>query len=152
MTGAVQNTGGQPRVFQHTGKSTGHANCPCGRSLSPRVACVWSRLLRGSTFHHCDPLIHWSLAISSLATSPLPPLATSPNLTSYRFETPKLHPQHGEPPIEVRVPDTSRDGRAGWAPLTPRRAPGAPKCARWPCNDTQEIAKSFWSYFYGGLS
>jgi hypothetical protein len=20
------------------------------------------------------------------------------------------------------------------------------------CNDTQEIAKSFWSYFYGGLS
>jgi hypothetical protein len=31
---------------------------------------------------------------------------------SYRFETPKLHPQHGKPPIEVLVPDTSRDGRA----------------------------------------
>jgi hypothetical protein len=29
---------------------------------------------------------------------------------------------------------------------------GAPKCARRPCNDTQEIAKSFWSYSYGGLS
>jgi hypothetical protein len=37
-------------VFQHTDKSTGHANCPCGRSLSPRVACVWPRLLRGSAF------------------------------------------------------------------------------------------------------
>jgi hypothetical protein len=46
----------------------------------------------------------------------------------------------------------SRDGRAGRAPLAPRRAPGAPKCARRPCNDTQEIANSFWSYFYGGSS
>jgi hypothetical protein len=69
-----------------------------------------------------------------------------------RFETPKPHPLHGKPPIEVPVPDTSRGGRAGRAPLTPRRAPGAPKCARRPCNDTQEIAKSFWSYSYGGLS
>jgi hypothetical protein len=42
--------GQAPRVFQHTGKSTGHANCPCGRPLSPRVACVWPRLLRGSAF------------------------------------------------------------------------------------------------------
>jgi hypothetical protein len=40
-----------------------------------------------------------------------------------------------KPPIEVLVPDTSRDGRAGRAPMTPRRAPGAPKCARRPCND-----------------
>jgi hypothetical protein len=65
------------------------------------------------------------------------------------LETTKPHPQHGKPPIEVFVPDTSRDGRAGGAPLTPRRAPGAPKCASGPCNDTQEIAKSSWSYFYG---
>jgi hypothetical protein len=70
----------------------------------------------------------------------------------YCFETPKPHPQHGKPPIVVLVPDTSRGGRAGGAPLAPRRAPGAPKWARRPCNDTQEIAKSFWSYFYGGLS
>jgi hypothetical protein len=45
----------------------------------------------------------------------------------YCFETPKPHPQHGEPPFEVLVPATSRDGRAGGAPLTPRRAPGAPR-------------------------
>jgi hypothetical protein len=43
-------------------------------------------------------------------------------------------------------------GRAAGAPLTPRRAPGAPKWARKPRNDTQEVANSFWSYFYGGLS
>jgi hypothetical protein len=55
-------------------------------------------------------------------------------------------------PIEVLVPDTSRGGRAKRALLTPRRAPGAPKCARRPYNDTQEIAKSFWSYSYGCLS
>jgi hypothetical protein len=67
----------------------------------------------------------------------------------YRFENPKPYPLHGKPPIEVLVPDTSRGGRAGRAPLTPRRAPGAPKCARRPCDDTQEIAKSFWSYSYG---
>ena len=49
---------------------------------------------------------------------------------SYRFETPKPHPRHGKPPIEVLVPDTSRDSRAGRALLAPRRAPRAPKCAR----------------------
>jgi hypothetical protein len=41
----------------------------------------------------------------------------------------------------VLVPGTSRDRRTGRAPLTPRRAHVAPKCARRPCNDTQEIAK-----------
>jgi hypothetical protein len=42
-----------------------------------------------------------------------------PNLT-YCFETPqqKPRPQHGEPPIEARVLDTSRDGRAGGGPPT----------------------------------
>jgi hypothetical protein len=31
MTGSVQRACGQPRAFQRTDKSTGHANCPCGR-------------------------------------------------------------------------------------------------------------------------
>jgi hypothetical protein len=70
-----------------------------------------------------------------------------------RFETPKPHPQHGKPPFEVGIPATSRDGRAGGAPLAPpRRAPGAPKWASRPCNDTQEIATNFWYLFYGGAS
>jgi hypothetical protein len=50
MTGEVQNTCGQPRVFntQARARDTPIVNCPCGGSLSPRVACVWPRLLRGS--------------------------------------------------------------------------------------------------------
>jgi hypothetical protein len=71
---------------------------------------------------------------------------SSPNLTD-------LRPQNRTPCTGNLVPDTSRrDGRAGRAPLTPRRAPGAPKCARRPCNDTQEKAKKIWSCSYGGLS
>jgi hypothetical protein len=46
----------------------------------------------------------------------------------YCFETPKPkpkpHPQYGEPPFEVLVLDTSRDGRAGGAPLAPRPTAG----------------------------
>jgi hypothetical protein len=83
----------------------------------------------------------------------------------YCFETPKPkpkpHPQYGEPPFEVLVPDTSRDGRAGGAPLALRSTAygghlelerQSPKCASRPCNDAHGIAKSFWSDFYGGLS
>jgi hypothetical protein len=47
----------------------------------------------------------------------------------------------------------SRDGRAGGAPLTPRRAPGAPKWARGLRGGTKEIAQSSWYFFfYGGAS
>jgi hypothetical protein len=43
--------GNQGRFDTHAGKSTaGHANCPCGGSLAPRVARVWLRLLRGSAY------------------------------------------------------------------------------------------------------
>jgi hypothetical protein len=81
--------------------------------------------------------------------------AVSPDLADLRLWTPKPHPQRGKPPIEeVLVSDTSRDGRAGGEPLTPSTAgTRSAKCASRPCNGTQEIAKSFWSYFfYGGLS
>jgi hypothetical protein len=64
MTGAVQNTCGQPRVFNTQAKARDTpialvACGTCGRSLTPRVACVWSQLLRGSTFLHSLALIHW---------------------------------------------------------------------------------------------
>jgi hypothetical protein len=66
---------------------------------------------------------------------------TSPYLIDLR--PPNHTPSTGSPPSrELLVSDTSRDGRAGGAPLTPRRAPGAPKCASRPCNDTQESGDS----------
>jgi hypothetical protein len=59
------------------GKSTGHANCPCGGSLSPRVACVWPRLrlLRGSAFQKYrgepfTPTCHLALSCSLHQPSP----------------------------------------------------------------------------------
>jgi hypothetical protein len=67
----------------------------------------------------------------------------SPNITVLR---PPNRTRAPAPPSRAReaphrgacmlVPDTSRDGRAGGAPLAPRRAPGAPKCASRPCNGT----------------
>ena len=81
-------------------------------------------------------------ALSSVAVAVVACRAcASPNGTDLR--PPNRTPCTGNPPIEVLVPDTSRDGRAGrGAPLTPRRAPGAPKCARRPCNDTQHAGDS----------
>jgi hypothetical protein len=75
---------------------------------------------------------------------------SSPNLTDLR--PPNRTPGTGNPPSRCLYQTPAAVGGVGRAPLTPRRAPGAPKCARRPCNGTQEIAKSFWSYFYGGLS
>jgi hypothetical protein len=68
----------------------------------------------------------------------------------YCFEAPKPHPQHGKPPFEVLVQDTSsRDGRAGGAPLAPRRAPGAPKYMEGACqwhsgNSTKLLVLVLW--------
>jgi hypothetical protein len=77
MTGAVQNTCGQPRVFQHTGKSTRHASCPCGGSLAPRVACVWPRLLRRSAFQKSRNLeisnLVWFVVRGYLVSTSPPP-------------------------------------------------------------------------------
>jgi hypothetical protein len=42
MTGAVQSTCGQPRVFNTQAKA---------RDTPVALACVWPRLLRGSTIH-----------------------------------------------------------------------------------------------------
>jgi hypothetical protein len=77
--------------------------------------------------------------------------AASPNFTDLRL--PNRTPCTGNPPSRClyQIP-AAVGGRDEHPSLTPRRAPGAPKCARRPCNDTQEIAKSFWSYSYGGLS
>jgi hypothetical protein len=96
-----------------------------------------------------------------------------------RFEAPKPkpRPQHGEPPIEVVIPaTTSRDGRAGGAPLTPRRARAHLELERrngkWAKGkralqlalalalstrhsafSTQDIARSSWYLlFHGGAS
>jgi hypothetical protein len=87
----------------------------------------------------------------------------APVRTTTRQNTADLKPPNrthtpstgGLPPrcVAITTPTTSRDKRAGEAPLIPRRAPGAPKWARRrPRNGTQEIAKRFWSHFYGGLS
>jgi hypothetical protein len=124
-----------------TDQHGGHPFLGSAQRVQLRFQFFFWRLARPHPGHAC--VMYWvGITISNRRSSP--------NLTE-GFETPKPHPQHGKPPIEVLVSDTSRDGRAGGAPLTQRRAHGAPKCASRPCalqwHDTQEIAKSFWSYF-----
>ena len=74
----------------------------------------------------------------------------SPNGTDLR--TPNRTPCTGNPPSRCLYQTPAAVGGRDENLDYPRQAPGAPKCARRPCNDTQEIAKSFWSYFYGGMS
>jgi hypothetical protein len=57
----------------------------------------------------------------------------------------------------VLVPDTSRGGRAGrkfkiWTINGGHLARQNAQDSLAMTHDTQEIAKSFWSYSYGGLS
>jgi hypothetical protein len=49
--GAVQNTCGQPRVFNTQARSRDTPVALWGGLLTPRVARVWPRLLRGGVFH-----------------------------------------------------------------------------------------------------
>jgi hypothetical protein len=85
-------------------------------------------------------------------------ISISPNYTDC-FETPEPHSLNGKPPIEALVPDTSRGGRAGrkfglstadtWSAKMRNAQDGLAMTRR---RLSQEIANSFWSYSYGGLS
>jgi hypothetical protein len=77
-------------------------------------------------------------------------LGGSPNCTAFR--PPNCTPSTGSPPSRWLYQPPAAIERAGGAPLTPQRAPGAPKWAREPRNGTQEIAQSFWYLFYGDAS
>jgi hypothetical protein len=74
MTGAVQNTCGQPRVFNTQTKARDTPIALCGRSLTPRVACVWPRLLPWERLPDTSKSLafetHWrASAVLSIASS-----------------------------------------------------------------------------------